>query len=90
MCLGVLILGSPDEVCHSTPPPSQWKQFKAASEMVLPIPRCAESNFFVNMSPISAMSAVKQKNVSASACSGEMRSTCHGCDHSGTSDKGHL
>lgn len=34
-----------------------------------PIPKCAESSFLVNISPISAISDVKQKNVSASACS---------------------
>ena len=37
--------------------------------MVRPIPRWAESSFFVNRSPISAMRALKQKKVSASACS---------------------
>lgn len=36
----------------------------------VPIPKCAESSFLVNISPISAISDVKQKNVSASACSG--------------------
>lgn len=45
----------PPLICHRIP---------------VPIPKCAESSFLVNISPISAISDVKQKNVSASACSG--------------------
>ena len=60
--------------------------FAVYLNMVRPIPRWAESSFFVNRSPISAMRALKQKKVSASACSereNRKNSECsfQGCFH---------